>query len=371
MKRLLFLPVVMLFVFPGISLAKPIDVDIILDLLDAGVSEASIQRFVESNQYTVQLTAKDLVNLKKAGASDELIEFLQHTEEAPSPPAEEETQTAPSTTDELGETVEAVTYSSPDVYFGFGVGIGFGYPYYYSSYYPYYYPGYYYPGYPIYSPYPCGSSYYPGYYPGGTSGTGVYSYWYRNQAGAKPRSTGGVGGTSTASSGRVLRTAPSPGSAPQLTGGRNSSTSRQSVSTPGRSSQGGMSGVRGRQGGASSGTSGVRSSPGGAPRSGGASGLRSSPGGAPRSSGASGVRSSPGGAPRSSGASGVRSSPGGAPRSSGASGVSGSRGGAFRGGGMSSGRSSGHGGGGFRGGSGGFRGGGGGGSHGGGRGGRR
>ncbi|MCI0657277.1 MAG: hypothetical protein L0170_09430 [Acidobacteria bacterium] len=342
MKRLFLLPVVMLFLFPGISLAKPIDVEVILDLLDAGVSEASIQRFVGSNRYTVQLTAEDLVNLKKAGASDELIEFLQETEEAPSPQAEEETHTAPSTTYESDDTVGAVTYSSPDVYFGFGVGIGFGYPYYssyYYPYYPYYYSGYYYPAYPIYSPYPCGSGYYPGYYPGGTSGTGVYSYWYRNQAGAKPRPTGGVGVTSTASTGNVLRTAPSPGSAPQVTGGRSSSTSGQSVSTPGRSSQGGMSGVR------------------------------SSPRVAPRSSGASGVRSSPGGAPRSSGASGVRSSPGGAPRSSGASGVRGSRGGVSRGGGMSSGRSSGHGGG-FRGGGGGFRGGGGG-SHGGGRGGRR
>ena len=376
MKRLLLLPVVMLFVFPGISLAKPIDVDVILDLLDAGVSEASIQRFVEGNRYTVHLTAEDLVNLKKAGASNELIEFLQETEEAPSPQAEEETQTAPSMTyeSEPGDTVGAVTYSSPDVYVGFGFGIGFGYPYYYSPYYyPYYYSGYYYPAYPIYSPYPCGSGYYPGYYPGGSSGTGVYSYWYGNQAGAKPRPTSGVGGTSTTSSGHVLRTAPSPGSAPQVTGGRSSSASRQTVSTPPRSSQGGASGVRSspRVAPRSGGASGVRSSPGVAPRSSGAGGVRSSPRVAPRGSGASGVRSSPGVAPRSGGASGVRSSPGGAPRSSGASGVRSSHGGVSRGGSMGGGRSVGRSGGGgsFRGGGGGggFRGGGGGG----GRGGRR
>jgi hypothetical protein len=356
MKRLFSLSVVLLTLFAGSVFAKPLDVEVILDLLDAGISEDSIQRFVERNQYTVQLTAGDLVDLKKAGASDELIAFLQETEGASSAQAEGETQTSPSGSYESDEAVNAVEYSSPDVYFGFGVGIGFGYPYYYSPYYypGYYYPGYYYPAYPIYSPYPCGNVNYPGYYPGGTSGTGVYSYWYRNQTGPKPRPVNGVGGSTTTNlSGRVLRSAPSPGAAPQVSGGRNSTvTSRQSVSTHPRPSRYGNAGVHG-------------SSQGGTPpRGGGTSGMRGSQGGATRSSGSS-VRGSQGGASRSGGGgSSVRSSQGSASRSGGGS-ARGSQGTISRGGGMGGSRSF-HGGGGSRGGGmsgsrsggGGFRGGG-------------
>ena len=334
MKRLLLLPVAILFLFSGTLFAAPLDVDVILDLLDAGVSEPSIQRFVERNHYTIQLTADDLVALKKAGASDWLIEFLQETEGAAGTQAEGETQTAPATIDESDGTVEAATYDSPDVYVGFGFGIGFGYPYYY---YPYYYPSYYYPAYPFYSPYPCGSGYYPGYYPGGTSGTGVYSYWYRNQAGPKPRPSTGAGGTSTTNlSGRVLRSAPTTGTTPQVIGGASSTSARQSLSTPSHTARGGNGGVRSSQGSGASrggGTTGVRGSQGGAPRSSGTSGVRGSQSGAPRSHGTSGVRGSQGSVPRSSGMAGARSSRGGGSVSRGG-GMGGSRGGGgFHGGG--------------------------------------
>lgn len=135
MKRLRFLPVALILLLPGTMFATPLDVDVILDLLDAGVTEESIQRYVERNHYTVDLTADDLVDLKKAGASDELIAFLQETGAA-SAQAEDKTQTAPAMTYESEGTEEAVEYNSPDVYVGFGFGIGFGYPYYG---YPYYY----------------------------------------------------------------------------------------------------------------------------------------------------------------------------------------------------------------------------------------
>src|SRR4029434_7390410 len=97
------------FLFPGVLCAKPLDVEVILDLLEAGVSEESIQRYVERSHYTVDLTADDLVDLKKAGASDELIAFLQETEGVASAPAEGETQTAPAATYESDDTEAAVT----------------------------------------------------------------------------------------------------------------------------------------------------------------------------------------------------------------------------------------------------------------------
>src|SRR4030095_4806473 len=81
MKSLKLLPLAFLLLIPVFSYAKSIDVDVILDLLDSRVSEASIQRFVERNQFTFQLRAGDLVDLKKAGASDDLIEFLQQRDE--------------------------------------------------------------------------------------------------------------------------------------------------------------------------------------------------------------------------------------------------------------------------------------------------
>src|SRR5258705_11168174 len=121
MKKLLFLLVAIPFLFPGALCAKPLDldVDVILDLLEAGVSEESIQRYVERNHYTVDLTPDALVDLKKAGASDELIAFLQETEAA-SAQAEDKTQTAPAMTYESEGTEEAVAYHSPDGVLGFG-----------------------------------------------------------------------------------------------------------------------------------------------------------------------------------------------------------------------------------------------------------
>src|SRR5262249_1468155 len=181
--------------------ARPLDVSVILDLINAGVSESSIHRYGQRNPFTFELAADDLKELKKAGASDQLIEFLQDTEEQPETAPEATTDQAPG---EAGGTMEysneepqtstadyGVAYASPSVTFGFG----FGYPYYYSSFYYPYYPAYYPSYYPYY--YPC--HYYAYYgYGSGAHGTGVYSYWYQNQrmtgprTGTAPHSAGGT-----------------------------------------------------------------------------------------------------------------------------------------------------------------------------------
>ena len=222
MKRTLLVSLLSfsLMSFAGVLLAKDLDVDTILDLLRSHVSETSIEKFVERNHFTVNLTADDLMDLKKAGASDQLIEFLQEQEAQAMQYPSEGSQTAPAAgTEGEGEGYGSGTgYSSSSVYFGFG--LGFGYPY---AYYPYYYP-YYYGYYPAYYPYPYPChyhGYYGGYYPGGHYGTGVYSYWYRGQNGGRPLPPGSGGGASmNGVTGHVLRPAPSSPMAPQIHGSR-------------------------------------------------------------------------------------------------------------------------------------------------------
>jgi hypothetical protein len=184
MKKLLLILVAVIFLLPVTVSATPLQVDVILSLLDAGVSDVSIQRYVERNGFTLNLSADDLKALKKAGASNALVEFLQDREEgAPSQAAGE--QAGPSTTTEEGSGY-AVESPSPD--YGvtsyapsYSFGLYYGYPYYYSSYYyPYYYSyPYYYRPYPYYYPY---YGYHSHYYGGGHGGggTGVVSYWQHN-----------------------------------------------------------------------------------------------------------------------------------------------------------------------------------------------
>jgi hypothetical protein len=245
MKRYFILSLGMLLAIGTCALAKMIDVDVILDLLNSHVSESSIERFVERNQFAINLTADDLIDLKKAGASDQLIEFLQEKEAGQTGAEQEGTQTSPSSGTEEEGYSGAAAYSSPGVSVGFGIGFGFGYPY---AYYPgYYYPGYYpyYSAYYPYYPYPCHYNGTGGYYHGGNSGTGVYSYWYRNQAQGRTTSTGSSGGSTINSlSGRVLRTAPASPSAPQVSGGRGTVVSQgHSVSAPTRVYHGGATGT--------------------------------------------------------------------------------------------------------------------------------
>jgi len=250
-KRLSFLLFAILLVIATPLAANEGDIDTLLDLLDAGVSEASIQRYVEKSQLTFQLSAKDLVELKKAGASDTLIEYLQgrdveilpESESVVIEPEDAQTQPIEEEVTEAGGT-STVVYDSPNVTFGFGIGFGFGYPHFYSAYYsPYYYYPYYHPyHYPYYSAYPYHPSY-PCYYgstvvgPGGRSaGTGVYSYWYDNQVSGRPTPTREPGASSSAAlSGRVLRTAPPPATAPAVGGTRDSAARRGAASTSPRS----------------------------------------------------------------------------------------------------------------------------------------
>jgi hypothetical protein len=327
MKKILVLLFAALILVPGLALAhsvgakskaKKVDVDVIVDLLKAGVSDTSIERFVERNDYTLQLDKNDLIDLTKAGASDELVQFLQErdgrvTQEEPTQEIESRDENPDDQADKAEEPqtkekeYDDDSGGSSHVYWSFG--IGFGYPYYgYPYYASFYYPGYYYPAYPIYAPYPChyyggyyGGSYpgYPGSYPGGSSGTGVYSYWYRNQGTPKGRpissSSGYTSGTNL--SGRVMRTAPSPGSSPHVSSGRGSVTSRPSFSSPSRPSRGSSPGGMSRSGSSSRGPSGMSRSggsyrgPSGMSRSGGMSGSRGGfRGGAPRSGGMGGFR---------------------------------------------------------------------------------
>jgi hypothetical protein len=156
-----------LFLFsPAFAADRNIDVSVVLDLLDAGVSDRAIERYVEKNEFAFELSSRDLKDLKEAGASDELIEFLQGRED-----------------DKYGDAEEYGVSSYPPSY---SYGLYYGYPYYYS--------GFYYPYYPYYyGPYFNYSYRYP-YYGGRRSGgSGVVSHWYRNRS-------GGSTGTTTRSS---------------------------------------------------------------------------------------------------------------------------------------------------------------------------
>ncbi len=200
MKKTLVLALAVLatLLLTGASGSKPLDVGIVLDLLDAGVSENSIRRYVERNDFAFEITAEDLKALKKAGASEDLVAFLQEREadgygEGEGGDAED------------GEADYGVAYSSP----GYAYGFATAYPYYYPLYdYPtYYYDPYFYAPYPYFHfsyTYPYHHSRrYSGSRLGGRSGrgTGVYSYWYRNRAGS-----GGTRSSSTGSRSSAPRT---------------------------------------------------------------------------------------------------------------------------------------------------------------------
>jgi hypothetical protein len=154
------------------NINRNIDVSVVLDLLDAGVSDRAIERYVEKNEFAFDLSSRDLKDLKKAGASDDLIEFLQGREDDEYGDAEE-----------YGQEYGVSSY--PPSYYSYG--LYYGYPYYYSGlYYPYYYPYYYGPSFNYSYRYP--------YYGGRrSSGSGVVSHWYRNRS-------GGSTGTTTRSS---------------------------------------------------------------------------------------------------------------------------------------------------------------------------
>jgi len=175
MKTMLLALSALLLLAPATSLASPLDTGVILDLLDAGVSDLSIQRYVQRNHFTFDLASQDLKALKRAGASDALIGFLQDREEGALSPAQEE-QTRPS---DLSRDDEEYGEGYDSGYYGVSTYAPYyyGYPYYYSGfYYPYYYP-YYGPYYDSYV-YPC-----PDYGGGhGGRGSGVVSYWYHNQS---------------------------------------------------------------------------------------------------------------------------------------------------------------------------------------------
>jgi len=194
MKKMLLGLAVLLFLVPAVYQARPLDVDVVVGLLDAGVSDISIQRYVERNGFSFDFSAEDLVALKKAGASDALIAFLQDREEGST------SRTFRDRAESSQGTSEQREGSGPPVIEDYGVtravpsyslGISFGYPYYYDPWYyspyysyPYYGSAYYYPyyGYHHYPYY--GSGYYP-YYGGGygRSGSGVVSYWHNGHSG--------------------------------------------------------------------------------------------------------------------------------------------------------------------------------------------
>jgi hypothetical protein len=178
MKKILLVLAALLLLAPASSLARPLDTGVILELLDAGVSDLSIQRYVQRNHFTFDLSAQDLKTLKRAGASDALIGFLQDREEGPPSLAQEE-QTRPSDLsrddEEYGEGYDSGDYGVSS-YAPYYSGYAYGYPYYSGFYYPYYYPYYGYPNYSYGYPYP--------HYGGGHGGhgTGVVSYWNHNQS---------------------------------------------------------------------------------------------------------------------------------------------------------------------------------------------
>ena len=115
MKKLLLGLVVLLFLVPAVCQARPLDVNVIVGLLDAGVSDTSIQRYVERNGFSFDLSAEDLVALKKAGATDGLIAFLQDREGGSSPStSRDRVETSQGTPEvmEYGVTTAVPSYSS-------------------------------------------------------------------------------------------------------------------------------------------------------------------------------------------------------------------------------------------------------------------
>ena len=76
MKTMLLALAALFLLAPAVSRAGTLDTGVILELLDAGVSDVSIQRYVQRNHFTFDLSSQDLKALKKAGASDDLIGFL-------------------------------------------------------------------------------------------------------------------------------------------------------------------------------------------------------------------------------------------------------------------------------------------------------
>jgi len=230
MKRLLF-PLVLLIGVAGTVFAQPLGIEVVLNLLDSRVSEASIRRFIDRNQYTFEISAEDLIELKKAGASDELIEFLQDRED-------QEVSTGDGGTQPQASPEDVAEYTEADVYSGLEFGIG-GYPF--CSY-----PGAYYPSYPSNYPYPRYNDpvvVVPG-------GTGVYSHWHRNQVAERSRSSRESGSSSAPGlSGRALRTAPSSGSPSRTSGPRVASPPRHSAPSPSRTSHGGTGSAGGTHGG--------------------------------------------------------------------------------------------------------------------------
>ena len=80
MKKMLLALAVSLLLLPSSSYAKPMDVRVVLDLLDAGVSEISIQRYVQRNHFTFDLAAEDLKALKNRLPSDisDIISYDPH-----------------------------------------------------------------------------------------------------------------------------------------------------------------------------------------------------------------------------------------------------------------------------------------------------
>jgi hypothetical protein len=194
MNKMLLVLAVLLLLAPTAAPAGPMDTGVILDLMGAGVSEVSIQRYVQRNHFTFDLSAQDLKALKKAGASDSLISFLQDRETgAPSGERNEaaRSQDGSGNGEEQGGEYGSGTYGVSVVapyYFGFS----YGYPYYYADYYyPYYYPYY---GYSYYG-YPYSYGYHYPYYGSGHGGhgSGVVSYWHdghSGRGGSRPPSSG-------------------------------------------------------------------------------------------------------------------------------------------------------------------------------------
>jgi hypothetical protein len=176
--------------------ARPLDSGVILDLLGAGVSESSVRHYVERNHFTLDLTADDLKALKQAGASDDLISFLQDREElqvSGEGSGRRDSQVTGSSGDEGeydGEEASPEDGGDYDVgYYSPGYSYGYyGYaPVYYSPFYydPYYYPSSYF-GFSYYHPYYYGR---PGtrYYVRPHSGRtrGVYSQLFPGRTGVR------------------------------------------------------------------------------------------------------------------------------------------------------------------------------------------
>jgi len=170
----------------GAVAARPLEVGVILDLVGAGVSESSIRHYVERNHFTLDLTADNLKALKQAGASDDLIAYLQDREE-PQAPGEGSGQSDSGEYNGEDYSTEGsgdyeVGYYSPGYSYGFyGYGPAYYSPFYYDScYYPYsfqfsYYHPYYY-GRP-------GTRTYVRPHSGGTRG--VYSQLFQGRTGVR------------------------------------------------------------------------------------------------------------------------------------------------------------------------------------------